>query len=83
MGRWRSTDAGPDSTMTVSRYNGDTREAQITILLHELGHIVGLLPEDDDSWNTRSMRNTAEVSRHCKAETIAAAQNSSKHRELR
>jgi hypothetical protein len=64
--------------LTISNYNGDTREAQITILLHELGHIVGRLPEDDGSWDGRSARNTSEVSRHCKAETIAAAHNSSR-----
>jgi hypothetical protein len=61
--------------LTVSRYTGDTPEAQITILLHELGHIIGRLPEDDDSWDGRSFRNTSEVSRHCKTETRAAARN--------
>ena len=69
---------GGNYILTVSRYNGDTPEAQITILLHELGHIIGRLPEDDDSWDGRSTRNTSEVSRHCKAETIAAAHNSSR-----
>ena len=64
--------------LTISSYNGDTPEAQITILLHELGHIIGRLPEDDDSWDGRSFRNTSEVSRHCKSETRAAAHNSSR-----
>jgi hypothetical protein len=64
--------------LTVSSYNGDTPEAQITILLHELGHIIGRLPDDDDSWDGRSFRNTSEVSRHCKSETRAAAHNSSR-----
>lgn len=64
------------STLTISRYNGDTPEAQITILLHELGHIIGRLPEDDDSWDGRSSRNTAEVLRHCKTEIRATARNS-------
>src|SRR5712671_4800530 len=59
--------------LTISSYNGDTPEAQITILLHELGHIIGRLPEDHDSWDGRSLRNTSEVSRHCKSETRAAA----------
>jgi hypothetical protein len=62
--------------LTVSRYSGDTPEAQITILLHELGHIIGRLPEDDDSWDGRSFRNTSEVSRHCMTETRAAARDS-------
>ena len=64
--------------LLVSSYGGNTPEAQIVILLHELGHITERLPEDDDSWDGRSSRNTAEVLRHCKAETQAAARNSSR-----
>jgi hypothetical protein len=64
--------------LLVSSYAGNTPEAQIVILLHELGHITERLPEDDDSWDGRSSRNTAEVLRHCKVETQAAARNSSK-----
>jgi hypothetical protein len=63
--------------LTTSSFKGNTPEAQITILLHELGHIIGRLPEDDDSWDGRSSRNTSELQRHCKAETRAAAHNSS------
>jgi hypothetical protein len=62
--------------LRVASYEGNTPEAQITILLHELGHIIGRLPEDDDSLDGRSSRNTAEVQRHCKTETRAAARNS-------
>jgi hypothetical protein len=62
----------------VSSYAGDTLEAQIVIMLHELGHITDRLPEDDDSWDGRSSRNTAEVLQHCKAETQAAARNRSR-----
>lgn len=61
--------------LTISSYDGDTPKAQITILLHELGHIIGRLPEDDDSWDGRSSRNTSEVLRHCKTEIRAAARN--------
>ena len=70
----------PDGSrlLTVSSYEGNTPEAQITILLHELGHIVGRLPEDADSWDSRSSRNTAEVQRHCKNQTRAAAHISPK-----
>jgi hypothetical protein len=70
--------ARPDGIrlLTISSYVGNTPEAQITILLHELGHIIGRLPEDDDSLDGRSSRNTSEVQRHCKAETRAAARNS-------
>jgi hypothetical protein len=64
--------------LVISPYTGDTPEAQITILLHELGHIIGRLPEDDDSWDGRSSRNTSEVSRHCMTETHAAAHTSSR-----
>jgi hypothetical protein len=66
--------------LAVASYNGNTPEAQITILLHELGHIIGRLPEDDDSWDGRSFRNTSEVWRHCKAETKATVHNSSRDR---
>lgn len=62
--------------LSVSSYTGDTPEAQIVILLHELGHITGRLPEDDDSWDGRSSQNTSEVLQHCKTETQAAARNS-------
>lgn len=62
--------------LTISSYEGNTPEAQITILLHELGHIIGRLPEDSDSFDGRSSRNTSEVLRHCKTETRAAAHNS-------
>ena len=58
--------------LTISPYTGNSPGAQIVILLHELGHITGRLPGDDDSWDGRSARNTAEVLRHCKAETNAA-----------
>jgi hypothetical protein len=64
--------------LVISSYAGNTPEAQITILLHELGHIIGRLPEDDDSWDGLSFRNTSEVSRHCKTETRAATHNSSR-----
>jgi hypothetical protein len=71
----RGVPARPDGNrpLRVSNYDGNTPEAQITILLHELGHIIGRLPEDDDSWDGRSSRNTSEVLRHCKAEIRAAA----------
>jgi hypothetical protein len=61
--------------LMISSYQGNTPEAQITILLHELGHIIGRLPADHDSWDGLSSRNTSEVLRHCKPETRAAARN--------
>jgi hypothetical protein len=64
--------------LTVGSYQGNTPEAQITILLHELGHIIGRIPEDDDSLDGRSSQNTTEVLRNCKIEIRAAAHNSPK-----
>jgi len=58
--------------LTIAWFQGNTTEAQITILLHELGHIIGRLPTDDDSWDGRSSLNTKEVLRHCET-TIRAA----------
>jgi len=54
--------------LNVGFYDGDTNEARVAILLHELGHIIGRLPEDNDSWDGRSSRNTMEVLQHCKSE---------------
>ena len=55
--------------LRVATYSGNSAPAQITALLHELGHITGRLPEDDDSLDGQSGRNTAEVLRHCRSET--------------
>lgn len=52
----------------IGPYTGATPEAQITIMLHELVHIIGRLPKDDNSWDGSSSRNTSEVLRHCKRE---------------
>jgi hypothetical protein len=54
--------------LRVASYSGNSAPAQITTMLHELGHITGRLPEDDDSWDGQSGRNTAEVLRHCRSE---------------
>jgi hypothetical protein len=61
--------------LTISSYKGNTPEAQVTILLHELGHIIGRIPEDGDSWDGQSSRNTSDVLRHCSTETRPAAHN--------
>jgi hypothetical protein len=60
--------------LTIASFRGNTAEAQITTLLHELGHIIGRIPEDDDSWDGRSARNTEEVLRNCKKEIREYAQ---------
>jgi hypothetical protein len=63
--------------LTLSSFKGNSDEAQMTALLHELGHITGRIPEDDDSWDGRSSRNTQEVLRYCKNEIRGFAQKSS------
>ena len=60
--------------LTVGGYIGDTLPAQMVTLLHEFGHIIGLLPEDADNLDGQSVRNTDEVLRHCRAEIEVEAQ---------
>jgi hypothetical protein len=60
--------------LTVGAYRGDTLPAQVTTLLHEFGHIIDLLPEDADNLDGKSVRNTDEVLRHCRAEVEARRQ---------
>ena len=59
--------------LLVGSYPGDTLAAQITILLHELGHVVGRLPDDSPELSGKSGRNTAEVLRFCHKQIKAAA----------
>jgi hypothetical protein len=60
--------------LTVGSYRGDTLPAQMVTLLHEFGHIIDLLPEDADNLDGKSVRNTNEVLRHCRAEVEARSQ---------
>jgi hypothetical protein len=62
----------------IGLYVGATPEARITIMLHELGHIIGRLPKDDNSWDGSSSRNTSEVLRHCKREIHLSARQDSR-----
>lgn len=52
----------------VGPYRGDSPQGQVLALLHEFGHIVDLLPTDEDDLNGRSAQNTEEVLRYCRAE---------------
>jgi hypothetical protein len=61
-------------SLFIASFPGNTAEAKIIILLHELGHVVGRLPADDDSWDGRSSHNTEEVVRHCKQQIRPAAE---------
>ena len=63
--------------LTVGIYDGDTDKARMTILLHELGHVIGRIPKDDDPWSGQSGRNTEEVLRHCKKEIASEAKRTS------
>lgn len=59
--------------LSVASYSGSSSAAQVTTMLHELGHIVGRIPEDSDSWDGLSARNTAAVLRFCRPEIDTVA----------
>ena len=59
-------------TLQVGVYLGNSPGAQITTLLHELGHVVGRIPPDPDTFGGQSERNTAEVLHFCRAQISAA-----------
>ena len=67
--------------LTVGPFKGGTSEAQITTLLHELGHITDRIPPDDDSWDGKSSRNTEEVLLHCRGEIHEFAKRNPGERE--
>jgi hypothetical protein len=77
-------DGGP-AGLSISRmlhidlYRGGTLGAQVTALLHEFSHVVGLLPADGESASGRelSTENTQIVLRHCRAEVEAAGKHKS------
>lgn len=55
----------------VGPYDGGSLRAQIIILLHELAHVIGGIPEDDSSrfGFARSRANTATVLQYCRPAT--------------
>jgi hypothetical protein len=57
----------------VGPYAGDSMHAQILALLHEFGHLVDLLPTDEGDQDGKSVRNTNEVLRFCRAEVESKA----------
>ena len=59
---------GGPRLINVGPYTGDTAPAQTLVLLHEFGHVLNLLPVDFDNEEGKSMQNTAEVLRFCRAE---------------
>jgi hypothetical protein len=54
--------------MHVGPFNGDTLPAQVVTLLHEFGHVLEILPFDQDNLEGKSVQNTYEVLRHCGGE---------------
>jgi hypothetical protein len=57
----------------VGPYAGDSLHAQTLALLHEFGHLVGLLPADEGDQDGKSVQNTSEVLRFCRAEVESKA----------
>jgi len=53
--------------LRVGPYDGDTLAAEVVTLLHEFGHVLDILPSDQDNVEGRSVRNTYEVLRNCRA----------------
>lgn len=69
----RSREGGPVSFrgvryLRVGPYGGNTLQAQVVTLLHEFGHLLELLPTDKDDYEGRSVQNTMEVLRFCRAQ---------------
>jgi hypothetical protein len=52
----------------VGPYDGGTLRAQMTALLHEFGHLLDLLPTDGNDVGGKSVQNTNEVLRFCRAQ---------------
>jgi hypothetical protein len=69
---------GGFQVLTIASFRGGSNEAQLVTLLHELGHIVGRIPEDSDSWDGRSSQNTLEVLRYCKDAIRGTVQKNSR-----
>jgi hypothetical protein len=60
-------------TLRVGPYTGNSLHAQVLALLHEFGHLVDLLPADGGDQEAKSVQNTAEVLRFCRAEIESKA----------
>jgi hypothetical protein len=58
---------GPRS-INIGPYPGDSVAARTLALLHEFGHVIDLLPADFENEDGKSVQNTREVLRFCRAE---------------
>ena len=67
------TAVGP-RLLHVADYTGGSLNAQVTTLLHEFGHVVGVLPVDSGEANSAllSTQNTATLLRHCRKQIEAS-----------
>ncbi len=59
--------SGPRS-VNIGPYPGNSLAARTLALLHEFGHVINLLPLDFANEDGKSVQNTAEVLRYCRAE---------------
>jgi hypothetical protein len=59
--------SGPQS-VNIGPYPGNSLAARTLALLHEFGHVINLLPLDFDNEDGKSVQNTAEVLRYCRAQ---------------
>ena len=71
-------DTGNHRNIHVGPYDGGTLRAQILVLLHELAHVIGAIPEDASAkfGVGLSQQNTETVLRSCKAATELSAKQS-------
>ncbi len=68
----QSRSGGP-RLMNIGPYPGDSVAGQTLALLHEFGHVLNLLPVDFDNEDGKSVQNTREVLRFCRAEIESKA----------
>jgi hypothetical protein len=69
---------GNTRSVSIGPYVGDSLSAQTLALLHEFGHVINLLPIDFDNADGKSVQNTAEVLRFCRAEIDAKGRRGSR-----
>jgi len=62
-------------SISVGPYRGGSLAAQVATLLHELGHVEGLLQEDEGDVNGKSKQNTQAILEYCGDEV----ENSGRH----
>lgn len=58
----------PPRLLHVGAYVGGTLPAQVVTMLHEFGHVVDLLPNDEHGQDGKSVHNTDAVLQHCRNE---------------